>query len=226
MTSDRDRVLLEVASRVPGASRAGCVLVAVDGMDGAGKTWFADELAAQLQAQGRAVIRASVDGFQHRQEVRYRRGRRSAAGYWLDAFDYPALRTQLLDPLTAVGTGRYRTASHDLVSDRDLEPSWSIAPAEAVLVFDGVFLHRDELRPYWAFSIFLDTDVAVGVARMADRDGGPRDPLDPRVARYVEAQRSYLASCHPASRSDLVIDNNDLENPVITASRHPGWVQR
>jgi uridine kinase len=29
------------------------------------------------------------------------------------------------------------------------------ADADAILLFDGIFLHRPELRPYWDFSIFL-----------------------------------------------------------------------
>lgn len=42
----------------PGVTRVG-----IDGVDGAGKTCLADELAGVLQAQGAPVIRASVDGF-------------------------------------------------------------------------------------------------------------------------------------------------------------------
>jgi uridine kinase len=70
----------------------------VDGIDGAGKTTFADELAAVLRDRGHAVIRALVDGFHNPREVRYRRGRRSAVGYYLDSFDYDRLRRVLLDP--------------------------------------------------------------------------------------------------------------------------------
>ena len=56
-----------------------------------------------------------------------------------------------------------------LASDRDLEPTWSIAPAQALLGLDGVFLHRDGLREYWMFSIFFDTDFH----GQCCADGGP-----------------------------------------------------
>ena len=72
--------------------------VAVDGRGGAGKTVFADELAAVLTAAGRTVVRGSVDGFHRPRADRYRRGRTSALGYWLDAFDYDRLASGLLDP--------------------------------------------------------------------------------------------------------------------------------
>jgi uridine kinase len=44
---------------------------------------------------------------------------------------------------------------------------------------------------------------------MAARDGVPIDSPDPRGARYVGAQRINLASCNPARRASLVIDNTD-----------------
>jgi hypothetical protein len=47
-----------------------------------------------------------------------------------------------------------------LASDRDLEPMWSIAAAQGVLVVDGVFLNRDRQRDYWTFSIFLEDSVS------------------------------------------------------------------
>jgi uridine kinase len=47
---------------------------------------FADELAAALGRAGRPVLRASVDDFHRPRAERYRRGRESAVGYWLDAY--------------------------------------------------------------------------------------------------------------------------------------------
>jgi len=61
--------------------------VGIDGVDGAGKTTFADELAAALAPFGRPVIRAGVDGFHHPRAVRYRRGRESPEGFFRDSYD-------------------------------------------------------------------------------------------------------------------------------------------
>ena len=88
----------------------GIIRVAIDGVDGAGKTWFADELAALLATRGRSVIRASVDSFHHPRAVRYRQGRESARGFFEDSYDYAQLGAVLLDPLTNSGSRRYRTA--------------------------------------------------------------------------------------------------------------------
>lgn len=73
--------------------------MAVDGVDGAWKTTFADALAETLRERHREVIRVSVDDFHHVRAIRYRRGRDSAEGFWLDSFNYSRLRADVLDPL-------------------------------------------------------------------------------------------------------------------------------
>src|SRR4051794_24988824 len=127
IAAERLRVLRLVAAAVPAPDGDDCVLVGVDGPDGAGKTWFADELAAVLRAGGRATVRVSVDGFHQRRAVRYRRGRDSPEGFWLDSFDHARLRSDVLEPLGPGGARRYRHAAHDLATDRELRPEPRVA---------------------------------------------------------------------------------------------------
>ncbi|SMC55886.1 uridine kinase [Lentzea albidocapillata] len=186
-------------------------LVAVDGVDGAGKTTFCDELAVVLRARGREVVRASVDDFHHPQAVRWQRGRTSPEGFFLDSYDYARFVDHLLTPFAA---GKpFRRASHDLETDAYVDPPAEIAAPDALLLVDGIFLHRDELVRHWDFSVFLDVAFEVSAARMAVRDGSPPDPDDPRNRRYVEGQRLYLAACEPAARAGLVIDHDAHRPP-------------
>ena len=91
---------------VPPLLGDGCVPVGIDGGDGSGKTTFADDLAAVLRSVGRAAARVSVDDFHNPREVRYRRGRTSPSGFWLDSFDYDRLREYVLAPLGPGGSRR------------------------------------------------------------------------------------------------------------------------
>src|SRR3712207_7142344 len=88
------------------ALRDGFPLVAVDGVDGAGKTVFADELAGALRGRGVDVVRASIDGFHNPPSIRYARGRHSPEGFYLDSYDYDSVRRLLLDPLGPNGERR------------------------------------------------------------------------------------------------------------------------
>jgi uridine kinase len=206
----RAELLRRVAASVPAGVRVG-----VDGVDGSGKTVFADELADRLREDGRPVVRISVDDFHHPRAIRYRRGGDSAEGYWLDAFDYARLRADVLDPLGPGGCRRYRPAAHDLAGDRALHPAPEVAAPDAVLILDGVFLHRDELADVWAFSVFLDVPFDVTARRMAVRDGSSPDPEHPSLRRYVEAQQRYLRMCTPRHRASVVVDNAVLDAPRL-----------
>ena len=90
MTPARAGVLARIASVVPPTGRIG-----IDGVDGAGKTTFADDLAAELRSRGRDVVRVRLDDFLNPSAVRHRRGRRSPSGYWADSFDYERFRAAL-----------------------------------------------------------------------------------------------------------------------------------
>ncbi len=215
----RRDVLLAIAARVPAPVGVDAVRVAVDGVDGSGKSVFANQLAGVLREQDRPVVRASVDDFHRPRAERYRRGRSSPSGFWLDSFDYHRLQHDLLDPLGPAGSRRHRTAVHDLGTDQHLDLPWVIAPPGVVLVLDGLFLHRDELHGLWELSVFLDVPFDVTAARMAARDGSNPDPQHRSMRRYVDAQRTYFQSCSPAKRADLVIDNTDWDRPVLHADR-------
>jgi uridine kinase len=211
----RAQILDSVASRILRVPSDGVVKVGIDGVDGAGKTMFADELAEVLQNSGRQVIRASVDGFHNTKAIRYARGRSSPEGYLADSYNYAALRAVLLDPLGPDGSGRYRAAVFDHRSDSPVSYPERQALPKSILVFDGIFLHRPELRHCWDFSIFLAVAFAISVSRCAERDGTSPDPAAAGNRRYVEGQRQYLQSCAPLLHATVTIDNTDLARPFF-----------
>ena len=193
------------------------VRVAIDGVDGSGKTTLADALAPVVAARGRPTIRASVDDFHHPRAVRYARGRYSPDGHYLDSYDYAAFRELLLNPLSPDGSGRYVAKCFDLDNDRPFDSHWRQAPPTVALIVDGIFLHRPELRPSWDLSIFLQVNFDVSVPRGAQR-GPARDSPDPEAPlnqRYVGGQKLYFEQCGPQQQADIVIDYNNLREPKI-----------
>lgn len=187
----------------------GRVAVAIDGADGSGKTVFADDLAAAISRAGHAVVRASIDDFHSPREARYARGRYSADGGYQDSYDYDALRELLLRPFAAGED--FTVASFDLLADLPVERDPESADPDAVLVIDGIFLNRPELRGAWNFSVWLDVPDDVAAKRMSERDGFGTD--DPLVARYQGAQEIYRAEAAPRARATAIIDNTDLDHP-------------
>jgi uridine kinase len=214
--SNRKALLERVALKFAGLPKAQPV-VAVDGVDGAGKTTFADELELHILALGRPVIRASVDGFHNPRAIRYRRGKSNPEGFFHDSYNYSALLSCLLDPFREGRPVRTAVFNHRVdqeVTMTDIEP-----PARAILLIDGIFLHRDELVSNWDASIFIQVPFPVSYARMAVRDGSDPSPLDPSNRRYLEGQNIYLRMCAPSERATIVIDNSVIEAPKIVVDR-------
>ncbi|HQY98473.1 MAG TPA: uridine kinase [Propionicimonas sp.] len=193
-------------------SRSGRTLVGIDGVDGAGKTTFADELADLLRECGIEVIRISMDHYLNPQMKRYAQGRTSAKGYFEDSYDYERFTDEVLEPLGRDGSGRYRTAAYDLGSESEVHSPWKVAPDDAAVIVDGMFIHRDEFcsskKKVWDLSVWLDVPFDESFHRMSERDQKlAADPEDPRNARYYQGQLLYLETCDPAKRADLVVEN-------------------
>lgn len=186
------------------AALPGRVIVAVDGVDGAGKTTFADRLKPLIEEHGRPVVRSSVDGFHNPRAIRYRRGPSDPLGFFLDSFNYAEVQACLIDPFRQ-GAAAVAVQRFDHRLDRSAPVEAAVGEA-AILVLDGIFLHRDELRRLWDFSVFLNVPFAQSFQRMAIRDGGDPDPEADSNRRYHRGQLIYLDLCKPNERADLVID--------------------
>jgi uridine kinase len=210
----RDQLIETLAGQIVALERPHPTRVGIDGVDGAGKTTLADELVEPIRRRGRSVIRASVDCFHQPSAVRYARGRDSPEGYFHDSFDYERVGAYLLDPLGPGGSLHYRIAAFDYRTDSAVESPLELAEPNAILLFDGIFLHRPELVAAWDLSVFLATTFPVSIARAARRDGTAPDVDHPANRRYVEGQRLYLRECDPQARATIVIDNNQASDPL------------
>lgn len=190
-------------------------LVAIDGRDSAGKTFLAKELAKKLREKGRTVIEASIDGFHNSKKIRYMRGRDSPEGYYRDSFDIASLKKILLDPLRR-GDLIYRTEIFDYRIDERVESAKKKAAKDSILLFEGVFTLQPSLRTCWDFSIYLCIDEEEIINRAINRDPGDETEIRRRyMARYIPGQKIYHDEAEPLNYADVIIDNNDPENPMI-----------
>lgn len=210
----RSGVLAAVAALLPEVGTP--FLVGIDGPDGAGKSTFADELAATLRPVGRVVVRASVDDFHHPRAHRHAEGR-TAETVWSRHFDHAALRRELVDPWRLGPGSSYVTRWHDLATDEHVEAEPQTVPEGGVLIVDGLFLQREELDGVWDLVVYLDVPDELGLHRVDERDGVLEGP-----ERYAAAQRIYRRLCRPREGADVVVDNADLARPRITVVETTG----
>ncbi|KEP75007.1 hypothetical protein HR12_00925 [Microbacterium sp. SUBG005] len=73
-----------------------------------------------------------------------------------------------------------------------------VAPADAVLVVSGRFLHSPEVRGLWNFSIWLESNPPIGA---------PRPELP-------DAEKHYLRTVRPKAAASVIVENSDPAHPV------------
>lgn len=197
--------------------------VAVNGIEGSGKTHFAENLTAYLARNRFTARHIPIDGFHHPRAVRYRQGRNSAAGYYKDAYDEAAfvhkvLRASQDDPPVIT------PAVHDLDTDRKLEIQPVRIPADTIIITDGAYLFKPVFRDCWDVKIFLKIDAATALRRGIRRDaaalGGDTAAAEMYRHRYHAAFERYVRECAPEASADIVIDNTDYDTPDIVTIRH------
>jgi len=216
---DRDELLSFLVRAIVDRKIASRPLkIAIDGRCAAGKSVLADELGARIRSQGFQVLRPSVDGFHHPRERRYRRGEYSAQGYYEDAYNYEAVVENLLKPLSGpLFPTLCREVDFDYRSDMPVTAPPVRIGAEAILLFEGLFLFRRELDPYWDFRILLDVDPETSLSRAFVRDtDSPADLIQRKYEdRYEPAWQIYLEAEQPRSKADVIVDNRDVSHPKI-----------
>jgi len=223
-TPERDAVLDVVADQVCTHTQDR-VLVGIDGRSGAGKSTFGDELASTLRERGRVVIRSTTDSFHRPRNARLNRGAASAEGYFLDSHQLDRIVDELLIPFRH-GADEVLFAAFDEPTDTPLQEVIDVTQ-HAILVHDGLFLHRPEFATMWDVSVYLDADErrdaewlkfllddlpAGSTERAAELDrrlGAARWP------RYRQGRSSYVDDVAPLRRATVAVDNNDLTHPRV-----------
>jgi uridine kinase len=225
----RGRVLRQLVELIVAIERPHPVRVAIDGRSGAGKSTLGDELAAMIRGRGRATIQASIDDFHGLWVDKHNRRFLTAETFYSGAYDYETLRSLVLGPLGPGGTRRYRARWHDGWNEGAIDEPERVAPDDAVLLVEGVFLLRPELDEYWDMRIFVEIDVAQTLERGVERDLTLEEPAarESRRAervrvyeeRYIPAEERYLLEVDPVGRADVVLDNRVLDAPRMVVRR-------
>jgi uridine kinase len=171
----------------------GPLAIAVDGLDGSGKSRFAAALAAELSAGGRPASLLHVDDFRRPTDFSALAPEAESALYYDCYFDFAAVGEAL--------------------------SAWAQeADDGAVIILEGVMLLRAALPPGTPLFV-LEVSAAEARRRILARDqakGRTPEEIAGRIERrYFPAQARYRAACDPLGRADLVIDNEDWAHPHV-----------
>ena len=220
LNPERSPVLEHIADRIQTLGHRR-VRVGVDGRTAAGKTTLGHELAMLLADADRVVLRASLDDFKRPWAEAHLYDRTSGDGYYRNAFDLQAIHRLLLEPAGPDYPGLVALCSIDPITQVDHAHVRVAMPDDGILIVDGVFAFRPELKDYWDLRIWVDIDPELSIRRGIDRDSA-REGTDTAEMlhreRYGVAEAIYITEADPVSAADIVIDNTDLDGPRIMRS--------
>jgi uridine kinase len=193
-------------------SRFGRPLVGVSGIDGSGKSTLAAEWAAQLEEHGVRVALIGLDDWHNPPDVRFaRNGVNAGRHFFQQGIRFPALIQQLLSPLRRHGSLELTT---EVLQASDLVPRQKTFSFRDVglILFEGIFLFRRELRPMFDLKIWVKCsfETALRRALLRKQEGLPEDEIRRDYHNiYFPAQKFHLQRDNPAAAADLILRNED-----------------
>jgi uridine kinase len=191
-------------------------VVGISGIDGAGKTKFAESLEEFLIARDYTTQMIAIDDFHNPQADRYA-GDNQADNYYNRSFNIDLIVEKLLLPLQQGNAFSIQLTLLDWHTDKyDIEKTYSF-DQKTIAIIEGVFLFRKGLSPYIDYKIFLEIPFEESKRRALFRDATVSEAeLRKYDEKYVPAQRKYLAEFPPSEIADMIIDNVNWESPYIT----------
>lgn len=196
-------------------NKAKPIRVAINGIEGTGKTVLANKLTEFLKAENLNAIHVSIDGFHFNREIRYKQGENSAKGYYEDSYDEMAFVEKVLKA-SQEETPNYTTATHDLITDEYVDLVPIQMENNAVLITDGAYLFKPNYREYWDLKIYLKTSFEIAMNRGIERDkellGGFEITKEKFGQRYHKSSQMYLDENQPEQHADVIIDNSHFDD--------------
>lgn len=189
MTTPKD--VLSAISRLDTSESKRPLLVCIDGFGGSGKSTLSGVMRDAPE------VSAVVEG-----DDFYGPAENGWAGFtpqegYERFFDHERLACEVLRPLGRGEDTRYQRYDwqNNVLGD------WVELSAEGVVVVEGVYMLRPQLREFWDLSIFVDTPWPIRLDRQVSRGQNTEES----IRLWTDAEKYYERTFEPATRADLVL---------------------
>jgi len=203
-----------LAKKINTMSNGKTIIIGIDGVDASGKSSLARNLVGIMDN----AYYLSIDMFHNKREIRRRQGEFSPEGFYNDSFNYEYVINHVLKPIkNNVQIIDFSLFDyHENVFNEAVQIDLSLTP---IIIFEGIFLQRKETRDFLDYTTFLDVSFDTVLYRAVSRDltyGNNIDLIKRKYKeRYIKGQEMYFSEYHPKETANMVIDNNDYDNPII-----------
>lgn len=195
------------------------LIIGIDGLGGSGKTTIANSLKQELSNKNYNSVILHIDDFIHPRNIRYDEAKEEWYCYYYIQWRYDYLIKEILMPIKEGIEIDKQIELYDKDNDIYILEQIKI-PRGSILLLEGIFLQRKEIREYFDYIVYLDTPKRTRLNRVINRDkyiGNLEDINLKYERRYFPAEDKYIEEYHPMDNADFVLNYviNKEENVYI-----------
>lgn len=198
--------VLEKRRRTDGAR---ALLVALSGIDGAGKGYLGEQLVAALRGRGLNAVLITIDPWLNLPATRFS-AERPAAHFYANAIRFEEMFEKLVLPLKRNRSVRVEAEVAEETATEFRRYSYEFNDVD-VIVLEGIYLLRRDLRRHYDLSIWIECSFETALERAVGRaqEGlPPAETIRAYQTTYFPAQLIHFALDEPWAAAALVISND------------------
>lgn len=200
--------LTKIAEKIKHLHRAErTLIIGIDGLGGAGKSTISKKIYNLLTEEKYNVTLLHIDDFIHPRAVRYNDNYAEWECYYNLQWRYDYLMNEVVNPIRNSADFKGEIELYDKDNDTYFLSRTSI-PVGSIVIIEGVFLQRQELKGVFDYMIYIDIPEEVRLERVLERDGyiGDKQQIKEKYNnRYFPAEHHYIELCSPNKNADYVI---------------------
>lgn len=177
-----------LAARIRDIRSDGVVLVGIDAPGSSGKSTFAGRLADAL-GDAQVVCMDDLQG-----------GAGDATSTDPNGWGWGRLETDVIQPVLRGERIEYLVYDWDT---RSIGSKVRVVEPSGVLILEGLYTTRPELRSYYDFRIWIDCPFDIKRARALSRHARSRTVAE--IDSWIVAERAYVDEHRPQAFADLIV---------------------
>lgn len=188
------------------------LIIGIDGLGGAGKSYFSEKLKKILSQQNYSVEIIHIDDFIYNRNIRYNPNYPEWYCYYFLQWRYEYLKSELIYQLKRDNEFHGSVKLYDKEKDKYFLQRLDISK-NSVVIIEGVFLQREELKNIFDFIIYINVNKEKRIERILNRDiyiGNHDDILRKYNVRYFPAEEKYCLENEPIKNANFILNEEDF----------------
>lgn len=188
------------------------LIIGIDGLGGAGKSTISEELCDLLNKENYNVAILHIDDFIYPKAIRYNDNYAEWECYYNLQWRYDYLVNEILNPIKCGTDFKDEIELYNKDNDSYLLSEINV-PVGSIVIVEGVFLQRQELKGIFDYMIYIDIPENIRFNRVLERDryiGNKQQIKSKYENRYFPAEHYYTELCSPSENADYIIPMSEI----------------